>query len=34
MGGASKSSMQLESDGYAKFSGTLSSDNNGGFAFR
>ena len=32
MGGASKSSMQLESDGYAKFSGTLSSDNNGGFA--
>jgi len=32
MGGVSKSSMQLESDGYAKFSGTLSPDNDGGFA--
>ncbi|MCW8849646.1 MAG: CIA30 family protein, partial [Melioribacteraceae bacterium] len=32
MGGVSKSSMKLEKDGSAKFSGTLSSDNNGGFA--
>ena len=32
MGGVSKSSMKLGSDGSAKFSGTLSPDNNGGFA--
>ena len=32
MGGVSKSNMDLGVDEYAKFSGTLSSDNNGGFA--
>jgi len=32
MGGVSKSSMKLNAKGDAKFSGTLSPDNNGGFA--
>ena len=32
MGGISKSSITLSEDGTAKFSGTLSPDNNGGFA--
>ena len=32
MGGISKSSITLNEDGTAKFSGTLSPDNNGGFA--
>ncbi len=32
MGGVSKSNMTLSEDGSAKFSGTLSPDNNGGFA--
>jgi monofunctional biosynthetic peptidoglycan transglycosylase len=32
MGGVSKSNMKLETDGSAKFGGTLSPDNNGGFA--
>lgn len=32
MGGVSKSNMILSEDGSAKFSGTLSPDNNGGFA--
>ena len=32
MGGVSKSSMKLGTDGTAKFSGILSADNNGGFA--
>lgn len=32
MGGISKSSISLDEDGAAKFSGTLSPENNGGFA--
>lgn len=32
MGGVSKSNMSLIEDGFANFSGTLSPDNNGGFA--
>lgn len=32
MGGISRSTLQLHDDGYARFSGTLSLENNGGFA--
>jgi monofunctional biosynthetic peptidoglycan transglycosylase len=32
MGGVSKSNITLSADGFANFSGTLSPDNNGGFA--